>query len=211
MKLKKDKNSITGQYLSNKKYIKIPTTRRLAKNGRFVEITGASGNNLNNINLKIPTGSFTCVTGVSGSGKSTLILQTLYHALNLTLNNKARKVPKAFKGYKGVELIDKIIDIDQSPIGRTPRSNPATYTGAFGPIRDWFTSLPESKTRGYKPGRFSFNVKGGRCEVCEGVVLSHMRCIFYQMFIFNVMNVRELDIIERHLKLNLKTRVLQMF
>ena len=166
--IKKDKNSITGQYLSNKKYIKIPTTRRLAKNGRFVEITGASGNNLNNVNLKIPTGSFTCVTGVSGSGKSTLILQTLYHALNLTLNNKARKVPKAFKGYKGVELIDKIIDIDQSPIGRTPRSNPATYTGAFGPIRDWFTSLPESKTRGYKPGRFSFNVKGGRCEVCEG-------------------------------------------
>uniref|UniRef100_UPI004049F281 ATP-binding cassette domain-containing protein n=1 Tax=Candidatus Pelagibacter sp. TaxID=2024849 RepID=UPI004049F281 len=163
-----NKNSITGQYLSHKKYIAIPRTRRLAKNGRFVEINGASGNNLNNVNLKIPIGSFTCVTGVSGSGKSTLILQTLYHALNLTLNNKARKVPKAFKGYKGVELIDKIIDIDQSPIGRTPRSNPATYTGAFGPIRDWFTALPESKTRGYKPGRFSFNVKGGRCEACEG-------------------------------------------
>ncbi len=166
--IKKDKNSITGQYLSNKKIIEIPKIRRLAKNGRFVEINGASGNNLNNVNLKIPTGSFTCVTGVSGSGKSTLILQTLYHALNLTLNNKARKAPKAFKSYKGVELIDKIIDIDQSPIGRTPRSNPATYTGAFGPIRDWFTSLPESKTRGYKPGRFSFNVKGGRCEACEG-------------------------------------------
>ena len=166
--IKKDKNSITGQYLSNKKKIEIPKTRRLAKNGRFVEIIGASGNNLNNVNLKIPTGSFTCVTGVSGSGKSTLILQTLYHALNLTLNNKARKVPKSFSSYKGVELIDKIIDIDQSPIGRTPRSNPATYTGAFGPIRDWFTSLPEAKTRGYKPGRFSFNVKGGRCEACEG-------------------------------------------
>ena len=166
--LKKDKNSITGQYLANKKTIEIPKSRRLAKNGRFVEINGASGNNLNNVNLKIPTGTFTCVTGVSGSGKSTLILQTLFHALNLTLNNKARKAPKSFKGYKGVELIDKIIDIDQSPIGRTPRSNPATYTGAFGPIRDWFTSLPESKTRGYKPGRFSFNVKGGRCEACEG-------------------------------------------
>ena len=164
----KNKNSITGQYLSNKKFIEIPKNRRLAKNGRFLEISGASGNNLNNVNLKVPLGSFTCVTGVSGSGKSTLILQTLYHALNLTLNNKARKVPKPFKGYKGVELIDKIIDIDQSPIGRTPRSNPATYTGAFGPIRDWFTSLPESKTRGYKPGRFSFNVKGGRCEACEG-------------------------------------------
>ncbi len=164
----KNKTSITGQYLSHKKFIEIPRKRRLAKNGRFVEINGASGNNLNNVNLKIPLGSFTCVTGVSGSGKSTLILQTLYHALNLTLNNKARKVPKAFKSYKGVELIDKIIDIDQSPIGRTPRSNPATYTGAFGPIRDWFTALPESKTRGYKPGRFSFNVKGGRCEACEG-------------------------------------------
>ncbi len=166
--IKKDKNSITGQYLANKKKIDIPNTRRLAKNGRFIEINGATGNNLNNVNLKIPTGTFTCVTGVSGSGKSTLILQTLFHALNLTLNNKAKKAPKAFKGYKGVELIDKIIDIDQSPIGRTPRSNPATYTGAFGPIRDWFTSLPESKTRGYKPGRFSFNVKGGRCEACEG-------------------------------------------
>jgi len=164
-----NKNSITGNYLSQKKSIPIPNKRRLAKNGRFLEILGASGNNLKNINLKIPLGTFTCVTGVSGSGKSTLILHTLYNALNLMLNNnKSRKLPKAFKNYKGVEQIDKIIDIDQSPIGRTPRSNPATYTGAFGPIRDWFVSLPESKARGYKVGRFSFNVKGGRCESCEG-------------------------------------------
>ena len=164
-----NKNSITGNYLSQKKSIPMPNKRRLAKNGRFLEILGASGNNLKNINLKIPLGTFTCVTGVSGSGKSTLILHTLYNALNLMLNNnKSRKLPKAFKNYKGVEQIDKIIDIDQSPIGRTPRSNPATYTGAFGPIRDWFVSLPESKARGYKVGRFSFNVKGGRCESCEG-------------------------------------------
>jgi len=165
----KNKNSITGDYLSKKKNILIPNKRRLAKNGRFLEILGATGNNLKNINLKIPLGTFTCVTGVSGSGKSTLLLHTLYNALNLMLNNnKSRKLPKPFKNYKGVEQIDKIIDIDQSPIGRTPRSNPATYTGAFGPIRDWFANLPESKARGYKVGRFSFNVKGGRCESCEG-------------------------------------------
>ena len=162
-------NSITGKYLSNKYFIPVPKKRRLAKNGRFLQILNASGNNLNNVDLKIPFGTFTCITGVSGSGKSTLILQTLYNALNISLNNnKSRKIPKPFKGLRGIELIDKIIDIDQSPIGRTPRSNPATYTGAFGPIRDWFTNLPESKSRGYKPGRFSFNVKGGRCEACEG-------------------------------------------
>ena len=165
----KNEKSITGNYLSGKKFIALPRKRRLPKNGRFLEIQGATGNNLKNVNLKIPIGAFTCVTGVSGSGKSTLILHTLFHALNLILNNnKSRKVPKSFKNYKGTELIDKIIDIDQSPIGRTPRSNPATYTGAFGPIRDWFASLPEAKARGYKIGRFSFNVKGGRCETCEG-------------------------------------------
>ena len=165
----KNEKSITADYLSGKKFIPIPKKRRSAKNGRFIEINGASGNNLKKVNLKIPVGTFTCVTGVSGSGKSTLILHTLYNALNLMLNkNKSRKVPKAFTGFRGTELIDKIIDIDQSPIGRTPRSNPATYTGAFGPIREWFAGLPESKARGYKVGRYSFNVKGGRCETCEG-------------------------------------------
>jgi excinuclease ABC subunit A len=165
----KNEKSITGNYLSGKKYIPLPRKRRTAKNGRFIEISGATGNNLKNVNLKIPVGTFTCVTGVSGSGKSTLILHTLFNAFNLMLNkNKSRKVPKAFKGFKGTEIIDKIIDIDQSPIGRTPRSNPATYTGAFGPIREWFAALPESKARGYKVGRYSFNVKGGRCETCEG-------------------------------------------
>jgi excinuclease ABC subunit A len=165
----KNEKSITGNYLSGKKYIPLPRKRRTAKNGRFIEISGATGNNLKNVNLKIPVGTFTCVTGVSGSGKSTLILHTLFNAFNLMLNkNKSRKVPKAFKGFKGTEIIDKIIDIDQSPIGRTPRSNPATYTGAFGPIREWFAALPESKARGYKVGRYSFNVKGGRCEACEG-------------------------------------------
>ncbi len=164
-----EKKSITGTYLSGEKKISIPKKRRIAKNGRFLEILGATGNNLKGVDLKIPIGTFTCVTGVSGSGKSTLVLHTLYNALNLILNNnKSRKLPKSFKNYKGTELIDKIIDIDQSPIGRTPRSNPATYTGAFGPIRDWFANLPESKARGYKVGRFSFNVKGGRCETCEG-------------------------------------------
>ena len=165
----KNAKSITGNYLSGKKYIALPRKRRTAKNGRFLEILGATGNNLKKVDLKIPIGSFTCVTGVSGSGKSTLVLHTLFNALNLILNTKKKKkTPKAFRNYKGTELIDKIIDIDQSPIGRTPRSNPATYTGAFGPIREWFASLPEAKARGYKIGRFSFNVKGGRCETCEG-------------------------------------------
>ena len=163
-----NENSITGNYLSGKNIYRYKK-RRTAKNGEFIEISGASGNNLKKVNLKIPVGTFTCVTGVSGSGKSTLILHTLYNAFNLMLNkNKSRKVPKAFTGFKGTELIDKIIDIDQSPIGRTPRSNPATYTGAFGPIREWLQVFQSPKARGYKVGRYSFNVKGGRCETCEG-------------------------------------------
>ena len=167
--IKKNKNSITGDYLSGRKYISIPQNRRAAKNGRFLQISGCTGNNLKDVNLQVPLGTFTCVTGVSGSGKSTAVLHTLYRALNLMINKSySRHMPQPFKGIKGFEYLDKIIDIDQSPIGRTPRSNPATYSGAFTPIRDWFSNLPEAKSRGYKPGRFSFNVKGGRCEACEG-------------------------------------------
>ena len=167
--ISKDQNSLTGDYLSGRKFISLPKNRRSAINGKYIEILGATGNNLKNVNVKIPLGTFACVTGVSGSGKSTLVLNTLYRALNLMINKTiTRNMPHPFKGIKGYEYLDKIIDIDQSPIGRTPRSNPATYSGAFTPIRDWFTALPEAKSRGYKPGRFSFNVKGGRCEACEG-------------------------------------------
>ena len=147
----KNEKSITGNYLSGKKFIAVPRKEDAQLKMEDILKLVVLGNNLKKVNLKIPVGTFTCVTGVSGSGKSTLILHTFYNAFNLILNkNKSRKVPKAFTGFKGTELIDKIIDIDQSPIGRTPRSNPATYTGAFGPIREWFANLPESKARGYK-------------------------------------------------------------
>ena len=162
----KSTKSLTAQYLTGKKFIPVPATRRPGK-GQWIEILDAHGNNLKNVNVKFPLGTFTCVTGVSGGGKSTLVIETLYKALARVLNY-AREFAAPHAALKGVELIDKIVDIDQSPIGRTPRSNPATYTGAFSPIRDWFTGLPESKARGYAAGRFSFNVKGGRCEACEG-------------------------------------------
>ena len=161
--------SLTGQYLSGFRQVPIPKVRREppAKGGRWLTIKGVRENNLQNVTASIPLGTFTCVTGVSGSGKSTLIIETLYKALARRLNG-AREHPGAHSGLDGVGHLDKIVDIDQSPIGRTPRSNPATYTGAFSPIRDWFSQLPESTERGYKPGRFSFNVKGGRCEACQG-------------------------------------------
>lgn len=162
----KSKNSLTAQYLNGEKFIAVPAKRRKG-NGKFLEISGVRTNNLKNIDLKLPLGTLTCVTGVSGSGKSSLILETLYKALNKEING-SREPAGFYNSVKGAENIDKIIDIDQSPIGRTPRSNPATYTGLFTYIRDWFAGLPEAKARGYSAGRFSFNVAGGRCEACKG-------------------------------------------
>ena len=161
-----NKNSLTAQYLNGTKYIAVPTIRRKG-NGKFLQITGARVHNLKNVDLKIPLGTLTCVTGVSGGGKSSLILETLYKAIDHELNGS--RIPAGpYDKLIGLENIDKVIDIDQSPIGRTPRSNPATYTGVFTNIRDWFADLPEAKARGYTSGRFSFNVAGGRCEACKG-------------------------------------------
>jgi excinuclease ABC subunit A len=159
--------SLTGQYMTGRRAIPLPLARRKAKRRHWLAISGASENNLKDVSAAIPLGTFTCITGVSGSGKSTLVLDTLYPALAKRLY-KSRVQPGAHEGIEGAEFLDKVVDIDQSPIGRTPRSNPATYTNCFTPIRDWFAGLPESRARGYKPGRFSFNVKGGRCEACQG-------------------------------------------
>ena len=165
-KLAKADNSITGQYLSGKKKIEIPSERRNGL-GKNILLSGASGNNLKSLDVSFPLGRFICVTGVSGSGKSTLVNETLYPIMARQFHN-ARKTPLSYNDMEGLLYLDKVIDIDQSPIGRTPRSNPATYTGVFTHIRELFAKLPESKLRGYKPGRFSFNVKGGRCEACKG-------------------------------------------
>jgi len=165
--VQENKNSITGNYLSGIKSIAIPKSRRKINPNKNITLRGASGNNLQDIDVEFPLGILTCVTGVSGGGKSTLVIQTLQRSLSKILNGNS-SIPSPYKSISGISQIDKIIDIDQSPIGRTPRSNPATYTGAFNHIRDWFAGLPEAKARGYLPGRFSFNVKGGRCEVCQG-------------------------------------------
>ncbi|MDR6265445.1 excinuclease ABC subunit UvrA [Roseobacter sp. N2S] len=162
----KNKKSITGQYLTGKRSIPIPTERRKG-NGKALVVEGATGNNLKNVTATYPLGTFCCVTGVSGGGKSTLTIETLFKTASMRLNG-AKQTPAPCEAIKGLQYLDKVIDIDQRAIGRTPRSNPATYTGAFTPIRDWFAGLPEAKARGYKPGRFSFNVKGGRCEACQG-------------------------------------------
>ncbi|MEJ1999179.1 MAG: excinuclease ABC subunit UvrA [Maritimibacter sp.] len=161
-----DPASLTGQYLSGAREIAVPAKRRKG-NGKKLKVVKATGNNLQNVTAEFPLGRFVCVTGVSGGGKSTLTIETLFKTASMRLNG-ARQTPAPCETVKGLEHLDKVIDIDQRPIGRTPRSNPATYTGAFTPIRDWFAGLPESKARGYKPGRFSFNVKGGRCEACQG-------------------------------------------
>src|SRR3546814_527429 len=158
--------SITGDYLAGRREVPVPIRRRKGS-GKFLSVKGARANNLRDVDTKIPLGTFTCITGVSGSGKSTLTIDTLYAAAARSLNG-ARVIAGAHDKVEGLEHLDKVIDIDQSPIGRTPRSNPATYTGAFTNIRDWFAGLPEAQARGYKPGRFSFNVKGGRCEACQG-------------------------------------------
>ena len=162
------KASLTGKYLAGTESIAIPLSRVRYDDSKVIKLKGARGNNLQNIDLSIPVGLFTCITGVSGSGKSTLINQTLYPITATRLNGATTLTPAAFDGFEGMELLDKVVDIDQSPIGRTPRSNPATYTGIFTPVRELFAGTVESRTRGYKPGRFSFNVKGGRCEACQG-------------------------------------------
>jgi len=162
-----NKESITGAYLTGRREIAIPEKRRRINPKRTITVKGARGNNLQNVDAEIPLGTFTCVTGVSGGGKSTLVVETLFKSVSRQWHGSG-DVPAEHDTIEGLEHIDKIIDIDQSPIGRTPRSNPATYTGAFTPIRDWFAGLPEAKARGYGPGRFSFNVKGGRCEACQG-------------------------------------------
>ena len=160
-------NSTTGMYLSGKREIAIPSERRKGNKDKKISLKGATGNNLKDVSVEFPLGVMTCVTGVSGSGKSTLVLETLWKTMARRLMN-AREVPAPLERIEGLHHLDKVVDIDQSPIGRTPRSNPATYTGAFTPIREWFAGLPEAKARGYAPGRFSFNVKGGRCEACQG-------------------------------------------
>ncbi len=163
----KSERSLTGDYLSGRREVPVPSERRPFDKKRVVRITGARENNLQDVTAEIPVGLLTCVTGVSGGGKSTLVIETLYKAAARKLYN-SKDAPASHDKIDGLDQFDKVIDIDQSPIGRTPRSNPATYTGAFTPIREWFAGLPESKARGYGPGRFSFNVKGGRCEACEG-------------------------------------------
>ncbi|RKZ38029.1 MAG: hypothetical protein DRQ49_15265 [Gammaproteobacteria bacterium] len=166
-KILKAPESVTGQFLSQQRCIVIPKKRQPIDNKQVLKLQGATAHNLKSITLTLPLGLMTCITGVSGSGKSTLINDTLYPIAANQLN-RANLDTTPYQAITGLELLDKVVDIDQSPIGRTPRSNPATYTGVFSPIRELFAATPESRSRGYKPGQFSFNVKGGRCEACQG-------------------------------------------
>lgn len=168
--------SLTGQFMSGKRKIEVPKQRVPANPEKVLKLTGARGNNLKDVTLTLPVGLFTCITGVSGSGKSTLINDTLFPIAQRQLNGATIAEPAPYRDIRGLEHFDKVIDIDQSPIGRTPRSNPATYTGVFTPVRELFAGVPESRSRGYTPGRFSFNVRGGRCEACGVTASLRLRC-----------------------------------
>ena len=196
--IQNDPASLTGQYLSGAREIAVPAERRKG-NRKKLKVVKATGNNLKEVTAEFPLGKFVCVTGVSGGGKSTLTIETLFKTASMALNG-ARQTPAPCETIKGLEHLDKVIDIDQRPIGRTPRSNPATYTGAFTPIRDWFAGLPEAKARGYKPGRFSFNVKGGAVRPVRGMVSSRSRCTFCRMSMSPVRPARARGITARHWK-----------
>lgn len=200
---------MTGQYLSGKREIAVPKERRKG-NGKKIKVTGAAENNLKSIDAEFPLGKFVAVTGVSGSGKSTLVNQILKKALAQKLNRNSNK-PGKFKKITGYNNIEKLVDIDQSPIGRTPRSNPATYTSVFDDIRDLFAQTNEAKIRGYKKGRFSFNVKGGRCEACRGDGIIKIEMHFYLMFMCRVKFVTANATTPKHWKFIIKERILRIF
>ena len=202
-------DTLTSAYLNGTKEIEIPKTKREG-NGKSLKLIGATGNNLKNVDLEIPLGKLVVITGVSGSGKSTLISNTLYPILSKHFY-RAEKEPLPYEKIEGLEHLDKVIEVNQSPIGRTPRSNPATYTNLFSTIRNLFTQLPESKIRGYKPGRFSFNVKGGRCETCRGAGLKVIEMNFLPMFMCLVKLVKENDSTVKLWKLDTKENRFQMY
>ena len=208
MEIMENEKSITGQYLSGKKRIDIPQVRR-KPNKKYIEIIGARENNLKNIDVKIPIGLMTCITGVSGSGKSSLVNEILYKALPRELN-RARIKAGNYDKILGTQYLDKVIDINQSPIGRTPRSNPATYTGVFDSIREVFAMTNESKVRGYKMGRFSFNVRGGRCEACQGDGIIKIEMHFCLMSMYPAKYVRVRDITEKPWKSAIRGRIYQI-
>jgi excinuclease ABC subunit A len=209
--LAKNKNSLTGQYLAGKLKIAVPEQRMTPPNPEnTIQLCGASGHNLKNVTLNLPLGVMTCITGVSGSGKSTLINRTLLPLAATELNGATTLTVEKYQSIDGLQHLDKVVDIDQSPIGRTPRSNPATYTGVFTPIRELFAQTPEAKARGYSAGRFSFNVKGGRCEACEGDGMIKVAMHFYLICMCLVMPVMANAITVKHWKSAIKARTFPM-